>query len=338
MLLINLELNKGNKILDKNILLFINLFFENDNFKEKITPKMGIFEIEKENISKIIILLYGLRFVFSLLTHLESNKPNEQGFYLDLLTKNISSVIDTSFIPGNFPYTSLKIQSFYKIKKLLKTNAYNYGVYLCSCGYLYFLDKTSFPTKEFKCPICKKKLGGTNYILVRREGHIRVFYDEESRKSKLKHSYADKNIPNKLLYELEKEINIEKEILEKGMKPCEKDFFLKNHEKIRNMEEITFRFLNFIFYSFLFYSNIQGYIKDKSLNKYLIKSMTCFEIMEQNWEKIKAILENIPVEIFLNLIYDEIIQQFINCKILKTKEDAIKLEKSVNEIIINYCV
>ena len=101
------------------------------------------------------------------------------------------------------------------------------------------------------------------------------------------------------------------------------------------MKEITFRFLNFVLYSFLFYSNIQGFIKDKNLNKYLIKSMTCFEIMEENWKKIIEILQNIPVEIFLNLIYDEIINKFIECPILKTKEDAIKFEKSVNEFIIN---
>ena len=335
MILINQELNKGNQILDKNILSFINLIFEEKNFNERIIPKMGAFEIVKENLSKILILLYGLRFVFSLLTHLKNNIPNEQGFYLDLLTKNISSIIDTSFIPGNFPYTSLKIQSFYEIKRILKANPNNYGAYLCSCGYHYSIDKCTFPTKEFKCPICKKKIGGTNHIIVRREGHIRVFYDEESRSRKLKHTYADKSIPNKLLSELEKEINIEKEKLEKGMIPCEKDFFLKNHEKVRDMKEITFRFLNFVFYSFLFYSNIQGYIKDKNLIKYLIKSMTCFEIMKKNWEKMHEILENISVEIFINLIYEEIIQQFINCPILKTKEDTLKFEKTINEIINN---
>ena len=334
-LLINQELNIGNKIPDKNILSFINLFFELNNFNEKIIPKMSIFEIEKENISKIIMLLYGLRFVFSLLTHLKYNSPDDQGFYLDLLTKKISSVIDTSFIPGNFPYTSLKIQSFYEIKNKLKDNPNNIGVYLCSCGYNYTIEKYTFPTKVSKCPICKKKIGGTNYILVKREGHIRIFYDEESRNQKLKQNYADKNISNKLLSELEKEINIEKEKLEKGMEPCEKDFFLKDNEKIRDMNEITFRFLNFVFYSFLFYSNIQGYIKDKNLSKYLIKSMTCFEIMVENWKKINSISENIPVEIFINLIYDEVIQQFINCPILKTKEDALKFEKTVNEIIIN---
>ena len=296
---------------------------------------MGTSKNEKEKVTKILILLYGFRFVYSILIRLKDNIKGQQGFYLNLLSNNISSVIDSNFIPGNFPYTSLKIQSFYEIKKLLEANPDNYGAYLCSCGYRYSIDKCSFPTKEFNCPICKEKIGGNNYILVRREGHIRVFYDEESRRRKLKNNYADKNIPNKLLSKLEKEINIEKEKLEKGIEPCEKDFFLKNHEKIRDMEEITFRFLNFVLYSFLFYSHIQGFINDININKYLIKKMTCFEIMEQNWEKMGEILENIPVEIFFNLIYDEIIQKLIDCPILKTKEDTIKLEKSFNEIIIN---
>ena len=249
---------------------------------------------------------------------------------MELLTKNISTIIDTSFIPGNSPYTNLKIQSFYEIKKILDANPSNIDAYLCSCGYHYFIDKCSLSTNEFNCPICKNLLGGTNYNLVRREGHIRIFYDEESRSRNL-----NKNIPNKLLFELQKEINSEKEKLEKGMEPCEKDFFLKSHEKIRDMKEITFRFLNFIFYSFLFYSNVQGFIKDSNLNKYLIKSMSCFEMMEQNWEKMNKILENINVELFLNLIYDEIIQKFIDCPILKTKEDVINFEKNINEIINN---
>ena len=129
----------------------------------------------------------------------------------------------------------------------------------------------------------------------------------------------------------------------------EKDFFLQNHEKIRDMNEITFGFLNLVFYSFLFYSNIQGFIKDKNLNKYLIKSMTCFEIMEQNWEKIYEILEYISVEIFINLIFEEIIQLFINNKIkdknliedLKRKnDDLIKINpnsfKSIFQEIFPY--
>ena len=100
---------------------------------------------------------------------------------------------------------------------------------------------------------------------------------------------------------------MEKRGLEKGFKlvnNIDKKKFLQNQDKIRDMNNITYRFLNFIFYSFLFYSNIQGFLKDKNLNKYVIKSMTCFEIMEKDWKFMNEILENISIEIFLNLIFN----------------------------------
>ena len=216
---------------------------------------------------------------------------------------------------------------------MLRANHYNYGAYLCSCGYHYSIDKCTFPTYEFKCPICKQMIGGKNHIIVRREGHLRVFFDNESRNIKLKHSYADKNIPNILLADLEKQVNQEKKQLLKSILPVEKEFFEKNQEKVREMGEITYRFLNFILYSLLFYSNIERYIKDKNLDKYLIKSMSCFDIMGKNWEIIYGLLEDIPVETFLNLIFPDIIQKFISGKSFKEQAEAIEFEKQINEII-----
>ena len=331
LILINKNLNLENLSLDKKILSFFNLFFDEKKFKEILNKKIGISEAEeeKDKITKISILLYGLRFVFSILLYAKD------GLYLNLLSKNISTIIESSFIPGNFIYDSLKIQSFYEIQKLLRANQYNYGAYLCSCGYHYTIDKCTFPTYEFKCPICKQMIGGKKHILVRREGHVRVFYDRESRKIKLKHSYADKNIPNILLPDLEKQINLEKNQLLKGINPIEKEVFEKNQENVREMNEMTYRFLNFVLYSILFYSNIEGFIKDKYLKKYLINNMSCFEIMEKNWGIIYTLLENIPVETFLNLIFPEIIQKFINCGLFKISEDAINYEKSINEFINN---
>ena len=329
--LIGEYLNKQKDTLNKKLLSFFNLFFDEKKFHEILRTKIGLSKDEnKENIiRKISVLLYAFRFIFSILLY------SKEGFYFDILSKNISSIIESSFIPGNFIYNSLKIESFYDIKKVLKTNHYNYGAYLCSCGYHYSIDKCTFPTHEFKCPVCKQLIGGKKHILVRREGHVRVFFDEESRATKLKHSYADKNIPNILLPDLEKQINLEKKQLLKSILPVEKQFFEKNQGKVREMDEITYRFLNFILYSLLFYSNIEGFIKDKILNKYLIKSMSCFAIMEKNWEIIYDLLENIPVEIFLNLIFPEISQKFISCISFKTQEDAIDFEQKINEIIIN---
>ena len=102
------------------------------------------------------------------------------GLYENPLRKGLS-ILESGFIPGNFKYASLKIESFNEIKKNLKEQPHKYGAYLCSCGYHYSVDKCTFPTIEFRCPICKEWIGGKNHILVRRTGHRRVFFDEESR-------------------------------------------------------------------------------------------------------------------------------------------------------------
>ena len=207
---------------------------------------MGINEDEKDKnkIKKIIPLLFALRFIFSILLFSKKNKNKSEGFYLNLLTKNIASILESGFVPGNFKYGSLKIESFNEIKKNLKEQPLKYGAYLCSCGYHYSVDKCTFPTIEFKCPICKEWIGGKNHKLVRRNGHRRVFFDEESRSNKLKPSYADKTIPNILLKDLEKEIEEEKNGIEKGLKPINMNEFLTEEEKVRKMDDITYRFLN----------------------------------------------------------------------------------------------
>ena len=327
-------LKNEKKIIDKDINNFFYTFFDLNYFNGKILSKIGKKEGEKDidNYSNIIILFYALRFIFSILIY-SKNTKNGQGFYLSLLTKNISTILESGFIPGTFPNNNLKIQSFYEIKQLLEQDHNKYGAYLCSCGYHYSIDKCTFPRVIFKCPICGQLIGGSKGILVRREGHIRIFYDEESRRIKLKKKNADKDIPNKLLKELEEEIETDKKQLFKGLKLIDKNTFLKEEENIREMDAITYRFLNFILYSFIFYSNIQEIIKDKHLKKYTIDNMECFEIMKKNWELMEKILNDVQIEIFLNIIFDDVVKKFTTCPIFKTSEEVINFEKDINKII-----
>ena len=327
-------LKNEKKIIDKDINNFFYTFFDLNNFNGKILSKIGKKEGEKDidNYSNIIILFYALRFIFSILIY-SKNTKNGQGFYLSLLTKNISTILESGFIPGTFPNNNLKIQSFYEIKQLLEQDHNKYGAYLCSCGYHYSIDKCTFPRVILKCPICGQLIGGSKGILVRREGHIRIFYDEESRRIKLKKKNADKDIPNKLLKELEEEIETDKKQLFKGLKLIDKNTFLKEEENIREMDAITYRFLNFILYSFIFYSNIQEIIKDKHLKKYTIDNMECFEIMKKNWELMEKILNDVQIEIFLNIIFDDVVKKFTTCPIFKTSEEVINFEKDINKII-----
>ena len=331
---IKIYLNTKNIINDKDILEFFNIFFDKKNINEKIIPKF-----EKENDDerskrkKIIILIYCLRFIFSILVYSKTGQKNKEGFYFQLLTKKISSAIDGCFIPGNFLNITLKIKTFDDIKNNLNKDPVNHGAYVCSCGYYYTIGNCTFPRKEMTCPVCKKKIGGKNNILTRREGHVRIFLDESSRRTKLNHSYSDKNIPYKYLEDYEQEVKQEKNILIKGIKPIDIDFFKKKEENYREIKDITYRFLNFLLYSFLFYSNIKDFLKDKDLKKYIIESMTCFEIIETDWDFMQEILGEIKIEVFLNYIFDEIIEEFINCPKLDNVKDAINFEKKIDSII-----
>ena len=135
-----------------------------------------------------------------------------------------------------------------------------------------------------------------------------------------------------LLDDFEKEINEQKRNIEKGIKTNDysKEDFLLEEENVRDMNDITYRFLNFLLYSFIFYGNVMGYIKDK---KYNIENMTYFNILEKNWEIMQKILDKIPVELFINLIFDDIISQMISCNKFNSKEDAFKFEKELKKRI-----
>ena len=362
-LLLSINEYLPNKIDDKDILDFINLLFEKDEtiLKNKIFPKMNfndnIDDLDKKN--KITILLYAFRFIFSVLLHSKNDNDNPDNFYFKILSKNITSIIDNSFIPGNFPFTNLKIQSFEKVKQLFKNTPKN-DIYLCSCGYSFIYSQITKNVEKMKCPTCQKYII-KNKQLCRRKGNIKIYLDEELRNNS--------NIPNKLLNELEREVNTSKRKLDKGLKPIKqqinskylcnniyniyitlnksqkldepnnKYLFIQNDEIIREMNNITYRLLNFILYSFLFYSNIKGDLSDKHLKKYIIDSMTCFEMMEEDWKLMETNLQkyNIrSVEIFLNLIFDDIIEKLIKCPNLKIdKKQTINFEKDIDLIIMN---
>ena len=329
-------LNTKDLIKDKDILDFFNTFFDIQIINEKIIPKFGKEnDNDRRKMKKIIILIYGLRFIFSILVNSKKDKNNKDGFYFKLLTKKISSTIDDSFIPGNFPNITLKVKTFDIIKKNLIKEPLKYGAFVCSCGYHYSISKCTFPTMEMECPICKKIIGGKKHILVRRKGHIRIFFDEQSKNIKLNHSYSDKDVPYKYLNDYENEVKQEKNILIKGIKPIDIDFFKKKEENYRGIKDITYRFLNFILYSFLFYSSIKEFIKDKDLKKYIIESMTCFDIIETNWDLIQEILGEIKIEVFLNIIFDKIIEKFIECPQLYNANVSSDFEKDIDLLIKN---
>ena len=331
--LMKLNLNFLLKIQDKEN-EFIKLLFNNNPFITKVLPKLKINDFQKnkeKNKTKIEILFYAFRFVFNILC--DGNRNN---FFYQLCSKNAIKAINENMIPGKLSNTNDFIRSFEIIYQNFKKDP-NYSAYLCSCGYHYTIDLCSFPTKEFSCPKCNQIIGGINHILHRREGHKRIFYNNYYKEKLLRPFYADKTIPYILLRDLETEVNNKKNELFKGLKKESKQIFLTRREKIREINYITFRILNFILHGFILFSNIREYLSDEYLNKNLIESMTCFDIMEKDWKIIDTELKikQIPnVQVFMNVIFDKVLSLMSQQSTFKNDKQLNDFEKKI-EIIIN---
>ena len=229
-------LNVEKKFIDKDILNFFNEFFNQNNLSSKIFSKIGLSleDSDGKKLKNMKILYYSLLFVISLLysSKVKENSSNKEFLFQNLITKNIFSVLKDYYIPGNFMFSNLEIRSYYQIKEFLKNNPLKDGIYLCSCGYYYTTEGCAFPTQEFQCPICYQKLGGMDYNLVERKGHVRVFLDNETRKAKMTARYSQKYMPSILLEEFEKEIKEKKKGMCKGFQIKDMEFqdFLSKDE------------------------------------------------------------------------------------------------------------
>ena len=333
---------KENECINKLISLFrknseeekcINNLFNEKNFNFIILPKLNIlsnYQIGQKIISKFEILFFAFRFVFNILSD-----KNSKNFYYRLLTNNAYNTINNNMIPGKLCNSDILINSF----PIIKQNYYKdpgYGGYLCSCGYHYSIGSFTFPNREFNCPMCGQIIGGKNYNLHLKEGHRRIFFNLEYKNNYENLNDSHKYIPFVLLEDLENEIKQRKNHLYKGLKQESKQFFLEKRTKIREINYITFRILNFILHGFLFYANIIGKLDDGYLNNNLIGGMTCFEIMEKDWEIIDQELKKrqIPnIKIFINAIFDKIILQMKRQKLFERDIDLNNFEKEIDRII-----
>ena len=314
-----------NKLISLNLIkdtkqIFNILLKENDNNN-----------INDETLINKEILFYAMRYVFNIL--LEKNNKN---FYYKILTQEAINTINNNMVPGKLYNNNNMINSF----KMIKENFYqnpDYGGYLCSCGYHYSIDSCSFPTIEFSCPVCGKTIGGKNHILHRREGHKRIFFNIQYKIYYTNLNYADKDIPYVLLSDLEEEINKQKNLLFKGLKKESKEYFLQRRTKIRDINYITFRILNFILHGFIYYGNLIRNIDNDYLNNNLIENMSCFEIMKKDWEiidqelKIKQISN---VQIFMNIIFNKVLLEMKKQKLFNTDVNLNNFELAIDRIVI----
>ena len=92
--------------------------------------------------------------------------------------------------------------------------------------------------------------------------------------------------------------------------PIERKTFV--NKKVRNLEEISFRILNFILYSHLFFANCLNYYPDEEFNKDMKEiGMYCLEIIQINLNLLEESLKNRNIENkerFFNLIFKNLLK------------------------------
>ena len=319
------EINKL-KIIPQEAKNILSLLIPNEFFK-KVKPFIG----NNISLKQYEIFLYCLRFC---LISLGNNRKN---FYTDLLSFNCFHTLSNNFLPGK-PATFDQFKESYElIKENLTKDPLKFGAYICSCGYYYSVGECTFPTVISTCPICKEKIGGENHILYKRVGHMRIFLNSETRSAKLNLSYADKNMNNMLLDDFYRNIVSKHEIKElryidlKRHMGCSKENFLRK-EKIRNLEQISYRILSFIYYSHLFISCVLGYITLDNLKMFNIRDMTLFEVLETDWDIIQDLSKN-NIRIILNILYGHIYQLFCGVDYFNTLFSFETFEKLFDQKI-----
>ena len=326
------------------------LLYSNDELYNSIMkPKLVLKDVVDINQKLFQILLYSLRFCLETADH---DKPDEF-LYSQFYSKNLSNILKEISIPGNNLLDNIIINNYYYIENHLKTKAQNHGVYVCSCGQFYEIPPCGFPWKpddgkQAKClnPACKKDVGyaerdpknGGKHGMVIREGHFRIFKDEEHKKNEFaKYNDNDNNIPNRLLADYKKEkIDPILDGDKFGINKISKVRFLQNNMEIRKLSQVGYRLLNFILYSHLFFSNCLGIISDEEMKNYVSDEMTCLEMIEVDWDLLKDALISKGVQtiqVFMNMIFYKISEKIKNCKLIKTNEDRIKFEEEIEQIL-----
>ena len=242
----------------------INLFFNKEEYFKLLSNTIA----KTENFE---ILLYAYR--FSILCSIS----NENSIFSKMIDKNCMEVINNSYIPGSDLYCDLTIEGYLNMIQpisLVHSNGYCNGYYICDCGEYYFQVWCGVPTSISHCANCHKEIGGIRQELIKRKednGEYkikRIYPNEENKKAvesrkDLKHIYGEnfeKGYPYQLFEDFKKEMESKKNENYKGIFEQSYLFFASEDKKVRNLNQISFRILNFIIYSNIYFSYKLGFL------------------------------------------------------------------------------
>ena len=317
---------------------YFKMLIKNKEFTIPVISKdlLGLIGIKQNFITKLRTDIQNLNqntyeiFMYCYKLAIMSSLSNQNSFYSQCLSPNIVNTINSSYIPGGEPKDDMIIESSYNLAAYLETyNNISEAAYLCSCGYWYAVKPCGFPMEISQCPYCYQNIGGTNHVMVMREGHVRILLDH--------HFDQCKQYPlNKLkLSDLKKKIEAIIADEPKGVKQVNKIFFKKN-KKVRNLEPISYRLLSLLFYSNLYFGYLLGYINLETVNKYSCTNITILEMLQICWEALQNELNNkgiAKVQVFLNMVLPKIADLIHSCPQMDSIDKRRNFENTINTII-----
>ena len=308
----------------------IQLFYDPKEFEKILTQY-------KINSNSMKPLLYGYRYCLN-----ELSIKKNTGLYYSLYDETKLKNIKDRYYPGN----DTKLSSvFYEIFNHFKYKP-NEGCFVCLCDNLYYHSIPSgFPGLNEVgkiCPKCKKNIGsikkGEDIIMVNRKNYYRIFKDEEEMKKINKSKLKEINCMT--LKDLNKYMtNIFKS--EKGIYISDKISFKNENKIIRNLNQISFRLLNFILYSHLFFARLTK--NSNEYDKLLSKGIIWEERLTECWNSLEKELKKVniySIDKFMNYIFVNLfpilnnVENIDNYTKLIDFEDKLKTE--IQSCITNF--
>ena len=290
-------------------------------FKQKVVPKLKLQNNIHLNEDLLYIIFFSVKYAITF-----QHYKKDTIFSIFYSKDNLPKALSYSFFPGDFPKNNEMIESYYEIENCLNSGL---GVYLCSCGKYYTIQNCTFPSQISYCPnpMCRKTIGGSNHKLANRD-NIRII---------LRWQYNDligklnKHNISYIFLDDYKSQNIDP-LLNRpspGIGKMSKDIIYKTGSNIRNINELPFRIMNFIFYGHLLISNILEILNDNEISNYFSEETSCFDIMITNWKKIQELLSQIgmgDIKIFMNAIFNR-----VKNIVFKYKQNTINTQEGRNQ-------
>ena len=214
------------------------------------------------------------------------------------------------------------VESYYEMKKYLEeeyiVKKNFYPVYVCSCGRWYTI-KDSLPTELKDCQ-CGLKIGGKNEILVERENHCAIYYDENQKNFIETRKVGKINNKCKLKGILLKEFKTEF-IIQKVLHNCQNldkillSFFMVNDETFPSV------FLKFMFLSQIFIEYIIGATTENEIIAEFNFNNLINDLIGLN-KKIEEYINSKKLNYghFMSYIFDSLFNLFSNKDCIKEKD------------------